>query len=330
MLPGQAVKVSLPDLATTPITVDPASKVYSFVIAADGAPETVYLETAASVAAKLAHASRYGLGGAVIEGALDPENDRNVAAMARNYRPDLAVPEPTFALVWTVEDASSKRLAQQVVPLTDPNYTWTAPSAPGNYVISASVSDDGGETDIGGDGKLAMVVPTLTPTPTMPPTPTPTNTPTPAPTNTPEPTSEAPAEPPATEGEGEAAPPAPTEAPPAPPPASHPQAPSSFGYGIQVHMVDQGNHGQILDAVQGSGSAGSSNRSEWFRFNPAPGQYHGARWTPWPMPPPRGDQGVVQCQGAAVARPVTPTLASRGHLPIPDVRRFHRRHGRPL
>lgn len=274
VLPGQAVKVSLPDLATTPITVDPASKVYSFVIAADGAPETVYLETAASVAAKLAHASRYGLGGAVIEGALDPENDRNVAAMARNYRPDLAVPEPTFALVWTVEDASSKRLAQQVVPLTDPNYTWTAPSAPGNYVISASVSDDGGETDIGGDGKLAMVVPTLTPTPTMPPTPTPTNTPTPAPTNTPEPTSEAPAEPPATEGEGEAAPPAPTEAPPAPPPASHPQAPSSFGYGIQVHMVDQGNHGQILDAVQGIGFGWIKQQVEWFRFNPAPGQYH--------------------------------------------------------
>ena len=174
VLPGQSVRVTLPDLAKASLSFDPQTQVYSFQVAGGSPPATIFLETAASVAAKLAYASRYALGGAVLEGALDPGNDQNIAPMARSYQPGLVPPELKFALVWTVEDATARRLTQQVVPLTDPSWTWTAPSSPGNYVISAAVSDDGGQTDLGSDGKLAMLVPTFTPTPTNTPTPLPT------------------------------------------------------------------------------------------------------------------------------------------------------------
>jgi len=136
---------------------------------------------------KLHGSAEYALGGIAFEGALDETSDGGIAQAVRFYRANAALPQPRFALVWTVADETGETIDQRVAPLTDPKWVWTAPNNPGNYVIRASLSDNGGESSVVVAATLGVQVPTptFTPTPTPTNTPTPTDTPTPTPISTP-------------------------------------------------------------------------------------------------------------------------------------------------
>jgi len=262
LLPGEAINIDVPSLGDDALQLDQDAQVYCFTYCdADTATvRTVWLESASSIARKLQYVIRYGLGGVSLDDALDPENDPRIRQVIQTFQESVAPPEPHFAFVWSVEDASGNTIRQEVAPVTDPRWSWTAPSDPGHYVIRAAVSDDGGETNLGSVSELAVQVPsptpTLTPTPTSTPTPTPTqtNTPTPTSTPTPEPRPKVVAS-----GGGSA------------------RVGGYFGYGIQADMITDGNHDNIFHHVKTMGFGWIKQQVEWFRYNPGPGQYN---WGP--------------------------------------------------
>ncbi|MFP3896999.1 MAG: cellulase family glycosylhydrolase [Anaerolineales bacterium] len=257
--PGELVGLNLPDAAQASLQFDADAQVYSLTYQ-DEAQQThrVLLQNAASVARRLQYVNRYALGGFSIEGALHKENDEGILTVVQSLQDNLVPPSTQFACVWTVEDASGRTIDQQVLPLTDPNWTWTAPNNPGNYIIRAAISDDGGQTTGESASQIDVEVPTPTFTPTNTPTPTPTSTPTATPTRSTA-TAESEAE---AEEETQAA-------------VSNvqPSAPGYFGYGIQAAMVTDGNHQRIFDHVNTMGFNWVKQQVEWFRYNPAPGQY---------------------------------------------------------
>lgn len=67
----------------------------------------------------------------------------------------------------------------------------------------------------------------------------------------------------------------------APPPAPETSAPPSasipytggLGYGIQADLISAGNYDQIFGAIKGMGFNWVKQQIEWFRYNPAKGQY---------------------------------------------------------
>ena len=247
LLPGEHVSFTLPELHEMALAFDGDAQVYSF----DGNGTKIVLENAASVARKLQYATRYGLGGIALDEGLDGRSDSEIAQVIANYQDNKAAPMNEFAMVWTIADENGATIDTQVLPLTNPNWEWTAPNNPGNYTIKASLSDDGGLTDVGPAAEVGIEVPT----PTFTPTATPTNTPTatPVPTDTPTP--------------------APTATPkPAPKVAAAPKVGGYFGYGVQAHMFDQ-DLGRIFDHVNGMGFNWIKQQVEWHRFNPAPNQY---------------------------------------------------------
>jgi len=262
LLPGESVTISMAEPGECEMQFSSDAQVYWFEHQDEnGQQHTVWLENASSVARKLQYVNRYALGGAAVEGALDPDSDREVVTVVQSFQENLTPPEPRFAFVWTVESASGDKLDEQVLPLNDTKMVWTAPNNPGGYVIRAGISDDGGDSVVNAISEVNVEVPTptFTPTatPTNTPTPTPTDTPTPKPTNTPtpKPTSDAPAAP----------------APAAPAPSS--VRSSGFGYGVQADMISDGDHNRTLSHVTGMGFNWVKQQVEWFRYNPAPGQY---------------------------------------------------------
>jgi len=171
-------------------------------------------------------------------------------------------------------DASGTPVQQHIVSAGEAAARWSVPGEPGEYVIQAALSGDGGRTGLVAPVEVPFTVPSLTPTPlaTATPTPPPTNTPTPTPppTNTPDVAATATALANAT--------PTPTSAPatatPALPAAPAPSGSAAgFGYGVQADMITDGNHDRIFSYVQGMGFGWIKQQVEWFRYNPAPGVY---------------------------------------------------------
>ena len=126
------------------------AQVYTFTYAdKSGKQHTIRLENASSISRKLQYATYFGLGGASLNGILDQGNDQDILQVVQTFQENLTPPEPRFAYVWTVQDSSGKALDQQVMSLDNPRMSWTAPNNPGDYIIRASVSDDGGQTSSG-------------------------------------------------------------------------------------------------------------------------------------------------------------------------------------
>ena len=253
VMPGDAVNVALPDAQQMPLALDDDAQVYWFAYPdAQGRTHTVWLENSSSVVRKLQYVNFYALGGASLENALEFKNDRDMQYAVRAFLDSQAtggvsdgvIPESKFAFVCTIEDEAGQTVDRQIVPLSDPHWTWTAPNNPGNYVIKASLSDDGGQTNLQPASALGLKVPTPTFTPIPSPTPVPTNTPVPT------------------------AKPKPKAA------AARPKALGGyFGYGIQAAMVADGDHGRIFSHVNTMGFNWVKQQVEWFRYNGAPGQY---------------------------------------------------------
>ncbi|MHB0856058.1 MAG: cellulase family glycosylhydrolase [Anaerolineae bacterium] len=260
VMPGQTVRVTAPDLEDGSLVFETDAQQYVFATTdASGAPQTVWLENASSIARKLQYVSRYALGGISLDSALEEDNDPGVLEALAAFHENLAAPEPQFAFVWTIENASGRTVARAVQPVVGAEMVWTAPNNPGNYIIRAQVSDDGGTTGRGPTSEVGVQIPTPTLTPTPRATNTPTATPTSPPTNTPPPQSTR--DPNAVQ---------PTAAPPV---VAAGRTGGYFGYGIQVDMMSDGNHDRIMQHIRGMGFGWVKQQVEWFRFNPGPGQY---------------------------------------------------------
>jgi len=260
--PGEEVPLSLKGAVETGgVQFDEPSGLYWYAYTGDdGRPRVVWVESATSLAKKLRLASSFNLRGVALQHLLVDEQDSQVWQALQAYS-SAGTPETRteFTVRWEVRDASGQPVAQSTASLSDPRYVVVAP-APGEYTILAMLSVDGGKTFA--DQSVARLivatptpVPTATPTPTpVPPTPTPRPaTPTPAPQATPKPQ------------------PKPTQ----PPQAAAPPPPNpGFGYGLQAHMIDNDQAPMVMAAIKDLGFGWVKQQVEWFRHEPAKGQYN--------------------------------------------------------
>mgnify|MGYP001041664765 CR=1 FL=1 len=132
-----------------------------------GETHTVWLGTAASLAAKLRWALRYHLGGIAVADIFAPGNAEGIVDVVATYADQRAAAAPPMGqemeVVWTVANAATT-VDQQRSPLTGPDYTWMVLATTGTYTVGASVA--GFE-----HGSVAVTVAEPTPVPTPVPTP---------------------------------------------------------------------------------------------------------------------------------------------------------------
>ena len=254
VLPGEQVVFSLASLQeSTGINFDEATQTYWFSFRDEnGQQHTVWLENATSVARKLQLVAQYNLRGVAVQNLLGEESDQQIWEVMRKFH-DLVVPpvQSQFNVVWTVQSATGGQLSQETISLANPNYVWTAPEEPGQYMVAAAISVDGRTT--AGGGSVALQVAEPTPT-TVPPTPTPESTATP----TPKPAEAAPA--------------------PEPTPTPEPQVAaasvsglgSEFGYGVQAHLIYQ-DLGPIINHTQAMGFGWIKQQIRWHDFEGSKG-----------------------------------------------------------
>ncbi len=283
LVPGDQVVVSLD---TVGIQFDPIIGRYwfSYIDEASGQERKVWLEDASSLSRKFDLLSHYNVGGVGLRAMWDDGNDPRIWDLVREYQSsvqsDVVPVDSNFSVVWSVENTASGQRLEEASSLDQHSYTWTAPSEPGQYEIGASIVANNGQT-VAGDNRVALVVaqPTSTPTPTPSPTPIPTETPTPVPTATPAPTAK-----PQTQ----------TTAPKA---TAVPQTSSganrvntNFGYGIQAHMVHNGQAGTVMAKTKEMGFGWVKQQVEWKHFEPDKGNYQ------WPAL----DEIVAAADGAGI------------------------------
>jgi hypothetical protein len=237
--PGEQITVQLAG-GPSSVSFDEQTQYYSFTYADDRGEHRVYIENATSMAHKLDLASRYNLKGVSVEGLLLEGNDQQMWDVLQEYLNSVTPAADTqFAIVWTVESAVGSSLSQEVGSLSEPMFAWTAPLEGGEYSISASISDDGGQTAGAQGGRVSFTVAEPTPTPTPPP-----------PTPTPRPTGGSPQ-------------PAATPAPPsAPAPAG-----TGFDYGAQLSRVS----GTTIGHLNALGFKWIKLQIRWEHQEPSPG-----------------------------------------------------------
>jgi spore germination protein YaaH len=269
VLPGDQVTARLDTIG---IQFDPASGRYWFMYLdeASGQERTVWLEDASSLSRKLDLLGNYNLGGVSLRAMWDDGNDPRIWDLVRDYQSSaqaaVAALDSHFSIVWSVENRTSGQVEKQTTGLDQHNYTWTAPAEAGEYAIGASIVANDGQT-VAGENWVALLValPTATPTPTPSPTPLPTETPipsptpteTPAPTATPKPQSSAPKatpKPSTSSGGGS-------------------RVNTNFGYGIQAHMVHNGQAPTVMAKIRDMGFGWVKQQVEWKHFEPDKGNY---------------------------------------------------------
>ncbi|MFH1928968.1 MAG: cellulase family glycosylhydrolase [Chloroflexota bacterium] len=253
LIPGESLTLELPKLKDAGgLNYDAETATYWYVRQdAEGREQKIYLTNAASVAYRLLWIDQFRLGGVVLADVCCPDSDPRIWDAVRDFRNQTSsVAQNDLSLVWTISTDEGDPVGSQIVPLDAAEGTslvWTAPNNPGNYIISLSISDDGGETTRVQGGSVEVEVPTATPSPTPTSTPTATPTPTLVPTATPK---------------------------PKPVVVAMSAMPGTgFGYGIQPDMVTDGDHGRIVSHVHQLGFGWIKQQVEWFRYNPGPGQY---------------------------------------------------------
>ncbi len=180
--PGQQVTVQLHrERQPSPLTLDEsvAMQTYQY-IDLQGYPRTIWLENAASLSHKLNIASRFNLGGVVLQNLLSGDSDPEIWPIARAFQAgELSERESQLALVWRVNSSSGSELASDQRPLSESQFAVSMPDLPGETVeIEAAIVDAG--RPVLPQGRATLVVATRTPTPTPVPAATPTPTPMPS------------------------------------------------------------------------------------------------------------------------------------------------------
>lgn len=255
ILPGEKLAVKLANLASGLQETEGGDQSWFAFTDREGVEHKVWIENSSSVANKLALAGRFHLRGVGIDDLAGTANDAHIWETVRIARspaargPQAGAAAPRYSVAWRVQGSDGQVVDQGVSSPEQPIVNWTAVEDPGEYVLTVAISEDGGQTTLGEPGSLEVTIPTPTPSPS----PVPTDTPAPKPTAKP------------------GAEPAP--APPPPAPAGR----VGFGYGIQVDMTTDLDYERTLNHVQALGFGWIKQQIEWFRFNPAPGQYDWGR-----------------------------------------------------
>ena len=166
--PGAQVTFSLGQLPG--LELDAATHLYRYTLTAgDGTTSTVWINTGAALAQKLALAARFNLGGVLARGL--------IGILARAWR--VLRPDAISATSRDERDRANSRscgrcaaqdgtqLPGGTSALTDTTYVWTAPADPGRYTIAAALpgSATRGEVEL----NVAQATPTPTPAPTAAP-----------------------------------------------------------------------------------------------------------------------------------------------------------------
>ncbi len=242
--PGQTVSLDLaPHVGFSDIHFDEATQTFWYIYVDDqGREHTVWLETASSLAYKLKLFSAFNVRGVAVENLLVEENDPGVWKALRDFRDRNASSAGQMVVMWRVQDEMGNLVGQAMASLTDPRYSWTAPETPGAYTIIAAISSSEGQM-VGGESSMAVQVAEFTPTPLPTPTELPTATPTPQPTATPTPQAKA-------------------AAAATPKPAAAAPAGTSFGYGLDVWMMEQ-DRGPSINAVKALGFQWVHQKVRW-------------------------------------------------------------------
>jgi spore germination protein YaaH len=241
--PGEDVTLQLPKLVESGgLRYDKDSATYWMAFKDEqGKDCQIWLENASSIARKLQLVSDYGVRGLTFEGLVGEQSDERIWSVLQRFKELVtASTDSDFTVVWSIEGPSGSEQSGVTSALNSPRYVWQAPMTPGDYRFAAGISDDGGHTINVTSNSVSVEIPTPTPTPTPTPLPTPTPKPTPKPA--------------------------------AAPPASPSRGPG-FDYGIQGDAITDSDHGRLFGAVQQIGFRWFKQQVEWFRYNPAPGQY---------------------------------------------------------
>ena len=271
LVPGEQLTVGLDSLG---VQFDPGTGCYwfTYVDEVSGQERKVWLEDASSLSHKLDLLGRFNVGGVAMRALWDEGNDPRMWEVVRDYQASaqaaVAPVDSKFSVVWSVESTTGGPLSEEATDLDQRDYTWVAPEEPGTYEIGVSIVANDGQT-VAGSQRVAVLVAEPTPTPTPMPTPTPIPTETPIPTPTPEPT---PTPQPTAKPRTAAASSKPA-APAAPAPANNPPPNTNFGYGIQAHMVHNGQAGTVMGKIRDMGFGWVKQQVEWKHFEPGKGNY---------------------------------------------------------
>ena len=180
---GDPIAFTLSNLPTIEtMTVDEASGMYSLTYMAEGVPQTIYLENAATLSNKLQFLAQYNLGGVMLLDLLEADTDPRLGQVIGTF-PDLVIPplNETYTISWEVKNEADQVVDQATFDLSDPVYVWT-PENPGVYEVSAWVQAGQARSGAIPLGQIGVVVEAPRPTPTPLPSATPLPTPTPSPT----------------------------------------------------------------------------------------------------------------------------------------------------
>jgi hypothetical protein len=146
VLPGQKIEFALQGEAQD-VTLDPTSGLYLYSLPSEGdQPSQVWLVTAAALRQRTELATRYHLGGLIVQDMLAPGNDPGLSNIITAYKAGVAPPtDGQLSVAWTISKGD-KVVLEQTTDLVTP-LEWGVPSdASGTYTASAEVRL-GGLTD---------------------------------------------------------------------------------------------------------------------------------------------------------------------------------------
>ncbi len=214
IVPETKVFLDLPKLREAGgIKLDAASGLYSFGYKdSKGQAHTVWLESAGSLAKKIALAQEYNLRGVALRDLSGDAVEARVWNVLKQYH-DSVTPtlKGNLTIAWRVNGQTVGK-----APATDPRLTWQAPAQPGDAKIEAILSFDDGQTVAASAGNAVAQIARAV----VPPTPAP---------------------PPA--GPVAAATPKPPSGPAAP--ASNFTGQNLFGYGAQLNWTNTDNNAEM-------------------------------------------------------------------------------------
>lgn len=122
-------------------------------------PRFIFLENAASVARKLQFVAQYNLRGVSVQRLFDADSDPQTRDVVRRFL-DLALSpvEGQHAVIWHVKNQEGGLIAEQIVDLTNPAFSWAAPATAGTYEVTASISPNRNPTTAFPLGSVSVVV----------------------------------------------------------------------------------------------------------------------------------------------------------------------------
>lgn len=176
-VPGEQVDLTLDNpRVLSQVTFDEAIGMYFYKYIDDqGFERTVYIENGGSFAHKLAILQKYNVSKASVLSLESGDVDPHIWEVARQFQEGnlSADAANNLAVAYTVYNPDGSILTQDVRPLENPAYAFTAPNGEGNIHVEAKIVE--GNSPVSQPQTVALAL--ATPTPATPPTPVPTPTP---------------------------------------------------------------------------------------------------------------------------------------------------------